>query len=305
MTVTTTDVSLAQQTISDHTRSTPVFKVRGHELGIDCDIWFKLEYLQISGTFKGRGATNFIRTSSFGEAGVVAASGGNHGAAIAYAARAAGVPANIFVPTISAPAKVAKLRSYGATVHQVGAVFAEAFGSAVKFLDLNDGLMAHPYNDELVIAGAGTVALEFERQVGPLDQIIVACGGGGLAAGVAAWCGDRTTVICCETSGTAGYAAAVDAGRPVPVEISGVAGDALGATSIGEIPWRILSSVETASVVVSDEAALQAKEFLWSNFNIVAEPSACVPLAAILTKAWVPKGDVGLVICGANTELAS
>ena len=243
--------------------------------------------------------------SSFGEAGVVAASGGNHGAAIAYAARAAGVPANIFVPTISAPTKVAKLRSYGATVHQVGAVFAEAYDEAVKFLDFNGGLMAHPYNDELVIAGAGTVALEFEQQVGPLDQIIVACGGGGLASGVAAWCGERTMVICCETYGTAGYAAAVNAGQPVPIEISGVAGDALGATSIGEIPWGILSSVDAPSVVVSDEAMLQAKEFLWANFNIVAEPSACVPLAAILTKAWVPEGNFGLVICGANTELTA
>ncbi len=279
--------------------------MRGAELGIDCDIWFKLEYLQISGTFKGRGATNFVRTSDFGEAGVVAASGGNHGAAVAYAARAAGVPANIFVPTISAPAKVSKLVSYGATVHQTGAVFADAYEAAVKFVNLNGGKMAHPYNDELVIAGAGTVALEFEQQVGELDQIIVACGGGGLAAGVAAWCGDRTRVVCCETYGTAGYAAAVQAGQPMPVEISGVAADALGATTIGDIPWGILSAADAASVVVSDEAVIEARDFLWSKFNILAEPSACVPLAAVLTGAWVPQGKVGLIICGANTQLGS
>lgn len=280
-------------------------KVRGEELGIDCDVWFKLEYVQISGTFKGRGATNFVRSSEFERAGVVAASGGNHGAAVAYAARAAGVPANIFVPTISAPAKVSKLISYDATVHQTGAVFADAQEAAVSFVENNGGQMAHPYNDEKVIAGAGTLALEFIEQVGELDQIIVACGGGGLAAGVAAWCGDACLTVCCETEGTAGYAAAVAAGEPVPIEVSGVAADALGASTIGQIPWEILSASGAASVVVNDEDVVAAKEFLWSNFNIVAEPSACVPLAAILTGAWTPEGRVGVVICGANTQLGA
>lgn len=303
MTVTPTDISSAWSAIQPHVRETPSMLVKAGEFPLDYDIWIKLEYLQISGSFKGRGATNFVRTANVGSASVVAASGGNHGAAVAYAARAAGIGADIFIPTISSPAKLAKLKSYGATVHQTGAVFAEAYLAAGAFVESSGGVMVHPYNDPIVVAGAGTVALEFERQVGQLDQVILACGGGGLAAGVAAWYGSRTQVVCCETTGTASYAAAVQAGKPVPVAISGVAADALGATTIGSLAFDILSAVGAESAIVTDDAVMAAKAMLWERFNIVAEPSACVPLAALVAGAWRPEGRVGLVICGANTVL--
>ena len=161
--------------------------------------------------------------------------------------------------------------------------------------------MVHPYNDEAVVAGAGTVGLELESQVGELDQVLVAIGGGGLASGVAAWFGERTTVVCCETEGTASYATAKNAGSPVQVPITGVASDALGASSVGAINWEILSAVDSPSVVVTDDETMHAKAVLWDEFNVLAEPSACVPLAALLSGRWKPEGRVAVVICGANT----
>jgi threonine dehydratase len=290
--------------VDGHIRKTPTMSINGSDLGLKIDLWVKLEYLQVSGSFKGRGATHFVRTTPLGPSGVVAASGGNHGAAVAYAARAAGVSANIFVPTISSPAKVAKLREYGATVHQTGSVYAEAQEAATDFVSSNGGSIAHPFNDPVVLAGAGTLGLELDQQVNDLDEVIVACGGGGLAAGVAAWYGSRARVICCETEGTASFAAATAAGEPVSVEISGLAADALGATAVGSVPFEILKSNNAASVVVDDDSVAAAKTLLWERLNIVAEPSACVPLAALITGAWVPEGKVGLVICGANTTLS-
>ncbi len=304
MTITSAEITDAWLQIEGHVRQTPTMRVKGAELGIDVDLWIKLEFLQVSGSFKGRGATNFVRSMDQGPAGVVAASGGNHGAAVAYAARAAGIEANIFIPTISSPAKVAKLASYGATIHQVGAVYAEAQAAASEFLNANGGSMAHPYNDPTVVAGAGTVGLELDSQVGEVDQVIVAVGGGGLAAGIAAWYTDRAQVVCCETRGTASFNAAVAAGSPVPVEISGIAADALGATTVGSLPFEVLSANQAASVVVDDDAVVEAKQRLWDRLNIVAEPSACVPLAALMAGAWKPEGNVALVICGANTPIA-
>lgn len=308
MTVTRADIEAAWPLVDGHIRKTPTMPIRASDLGIDlgadANLWIKLEYLQISGSFKGRGATHFVRTASLGPGGVVAASGGNHGAAVAYAARAAGVTANIFVPTISAPAKMAKLHEYGATVHQTGSVYAEAQKAATDFVNGNGGSIVHPYNDPVVVAGAGTLGLELDQQVNDLDEVIVACGGGGLAAGVAAWYGSRARVVCCETEGTASFAAATQAGKPVSVEISGIAADALGASAVGSVPFEILKANDAASVVVDDESVAAAKTLLWERLNIVAEPSACVPLAALMTRAWVPQGKVGIVICGANTAVA-
>lgn len=305
MTITSAEIETAWSRIQGHVRQTPSMRVTASDLGIEADVWIKLEFLQVSGSFKGRGATNFVRSMRTTPAGVVAASGGNHGAAIAYAARAAGVDANVFVPTISSPAKVAKLRSYGAVVHQVGAVYAEAQTAATEFVASHGGSMAHPFNDPVVVAGAGTVGLELDNQVPGLDQIIVACGGGGLAAGIAAWYQARAQVVCCETVGTASFSAALNAGEPVPVDISGIAADALGATTVGFLPFEVLTKNNAASVVVDDDSVALAQKRLWEQFNMVAEPSACVPLAALMTGAWKPEGKVAVVICGANTNLAS
>ena len=285
-------------------RSTPAITVDGQQLDTCGTISLKLELLQHSGSFKARGATNFLLASEISQAGVVAASGGNHGAAVAWAAQRLGHRATIFVPTISAPAKVNRLRSYGAEIHQVGSVYAEALEASLDFVATSGATSIHAYEPELVMAGAGTTGRELEAQVAPLDVVLVACGGGGLIGGIAAWIGDRARLVACETFGTAGYAKALEAGQPVPIEVTGVAADALGASQIGDLAWHHLSAVGAESVVVDDDAVMHAYEVLWDRFRIVTEPSAAVPVAALLSGAFRPEPDqhVGVVVCGANTS---
>ncbi len=282
--------------------------VSRRELGLvdGVDVWFKLEQLQHSGTFKARGASHFLTRNEVNEAGVVAASGGNHGAAVAWAARERGLAANIFVPTISSPTKVERLRSYGATVHQVGAVYSEALAASEEFQSETGATSIHAYNHPDVMAGAGTASLEFVDQVGALDSILLACGGGGLAGGAACAVGDRTRIVVCEGETTNAYAAAVAAGKPVDVEVSGVTADALGATQVGELAWQALSGVDAPSVLVDDKAVLAARQLLWDNWRIIVEPAVATTIAALQTGAYAPDPDerVGVVICGANTKLS-
>lgn len=268
-------------------------------------ITFKLEQLQHSGSFKARGAAHFIETQPIGAAGVVAASGGNHGAAVAWAAQRAGHPATIFVPTISSPAKVAKLRSYGATIHQVGSVYAEALEESEGFVAETGATPIHAYEDPAVMAGAGSVAVEFDQQAGPLDSILVATGGGGLAGGMACYLEGRTRLVICETEGTRAYAAAVEAGGPARVEISGVASDALGASRIGTNPWRALSAVGAVSAVVTDDDVISARRWLWDRHQIVVEHSAATALAALTSGVYQPEAGerIGVLLCGANTPI--
>ncbi len=297
--------------------------VTGSELGLDPDLGvtvsLKLEYLQQSGTFKARGATHFLLTNTVSAAGVAAASGGNHGAAVAWAAQRLGHRASIFVPTISAAAKVDRLRSYGAEVHQVGSVYAESLAACEAHQEETGATGIHAYEAPDVFAGAGTTGAEFEQQVAesdlpPLDSVVVACGGGGLVGGIARWFDRKqspsdgagaTEVVACETEGTAAYARAAAAGKPVDVEISGIASDALGATRIGTLAFDALQGIEAVSSVVDDDAVIEARRFLWNRFRIVVEPSAAVPVAAIRSGAWRPAAGshVGVVVCGANTTV--
>ena len=304
-------IAAAAEAIRGHVRVTPIIEVPASEL-TDQPVWaetslvLKLEHLQHSGSFKGRGAAHFLATQTIGTDGVVAASGGNHGAAVAWAAARFGHPANIFVPTIAAPAKVEMLRRFGATVHQEGAVFNEAHANSLTWQTTNDATPIHPYNDPVVMAGAGTASREFEVQAGLLDAVLVACGGGGLAGGAASWFGRRVEVVACETEGTATYASAVAAGRPTDVEVSGLAADALGATRLGTNPWRALRSVDSPSVVVTDEQLANAQQRLWDRLRLVVEPSAAAPIAALMAGTWTPRASlanrVGVILCGANTD---
>lgn len=303
----TQDIQRASDVLAEHVRTTPVLSVDGRDFGVSASIHLKLEFLQVSGTFKGRGATHFMATQPISSAGVVAASGGNHGAAVAWAAQRLGHEANIFVPTISAPAKVDRLASYGAIVHQIGDVYGESLEAARAFESETGATSIHAYNDPVVIAGAGTCALEFDEQVPDLDAVLLACGGGGLSAGAACWFQDQTEIVVCETATTQAYAAAVEAGSPTDVEVGGIAADALGATQIGALPWQALRRVSATSALVDDDAVVEAKRRLWEDLRIVVEPSAAVPLAALLTGAWTPRSPtsrVGIVVCGANTTLA-
>jgi len=299
------DIEAAALAIEPHTRRTPIIEIPGETLGLDVTLVFKLEYLQVTGAFKARGAVNYVATQPISAAGVVAASGGNHGAAVAYAARRFGHQAHIFVPTTANPSKVERLTDLGAYVHQVGVTYGDALDASEVYLAENDATSIAAFDDPVVMAGAATVAREFDlatRDTGGLDVMMLACGGGGLAGGAAAWLGDSVPVVACETTGTASYAAAVAAGEPVTVHISGVAADHLGARQVGSVPWEALSAVGAASAVVSDEDVLAAQSRLWRLLRVIVEPGVAAPFAALMTGAYsaAPGSRVGVVLCGAN-----
>ena len=299
------DITEAADRLGPFVRSTPCITIDGAELGSRGTITLKLELLQHSGTFKARGASNFLLASEIGPAGVVAASGGNHGAAVAWAAQRLGHRAAIFVPTISAPAKVERLRSYGAEVHQVGSVYAEALAAADEHVATTGATSIHAYESPLVMAGAGTTGYELDAQADDIDTVLVACGGGGLVGGVATWFDGRSRLVACETGGTACYARALDQGQPVDVEVTGLAADALGATRIGSLAWAQLRATGTESAVVDDAAVAEARALLWDRLRIVTEPSAAVPIAALVSGVVRPADDehVAVIVCGANTSI--
>ncbi len=300
------DVEAAWRLIRPHVRRTPVIELPAGSLGVAAPLSLKLESLQGSGTFKGRGAFHKLLASKMPAAGIVAASGGNHGVAAAYAARALGHTAEIFVPTISAPAKVARLKSCGAIVHQIGAVYAEARAASEKRAAETGALMVQAYEDPVVFAGAGSVALEFAEQA-TFDTLLVAVGGGGLIAGCAAAIGENTKIVAVETEGTPTLHEALRAGHPVEVEISGIAADALGASRIGVPNFEVVRSLVRDSVLVDDDAVRAAQRALWEELHVVAEPAGATGLAALLAGAYrpAPGERVATLVCGANTHPGS
>lgn len=300
------DVEAAWQRIRPHVRRTPVIELPAGALGVAAPLALKLESLQLSGSFKGRGAFHKLIASQVPAAGIVAASGGNHGAAAAYAARTLGHKAEIFVPTVASPTKVARLRSYGAVVHQVGAVYAEARAASETRAAQTGALVVPAYEDEVVFAGAGSVALEFAEQAA-FDTLLVAVGGGGLIAGCAAAIGEGTRVVAVETEGTPTLHEARRAGRPVDVAISGIAADALGASRIGTPNFEVAQKLVHAALLVSDDAVRSAQRTLWEELRIVAEPAGATGLAALLSGAYEPAAGerVATLVCGANTDPGS
>jgi threonine dehydratase len=300
------DVEAAWARIRPHVRRTPVIELPPGVFGTSTPLALKLESLQLSGSFKGRGAFHKLLASSVPKAGIIAASGGNHGAAAAYAARALGHKAEIFVPTIASPAKVARLKSYGAVVHQVGAVYAEARALSEKRAAETGALMVPAYDDPVVFAGAGSVALEFAEQA-KFDTLLVAVGGGGLIAGCAIAVGDTVKIVAVETEGTPTLYEARRARRPVEVKISGIAADALGASRIGAPNFEIAQKLVRDSLLVSDEAVRAAQRALWEELRVIAEPSGATGLAALMAGVYKPaRGErVATLVCGANTEPGS
>ncbi|PRX64330.1 threonine dehydratase [Nonomuraea fuscirosea] len=303
-------------------------------------LWLKLELLQHSGSFKVRGAFN--RMLSAGElpgSGVIAASGGNHGLAVAFAARALGTRAEIFVPEVTSPVKVAGLAALGAHITQTGAIYSEAAEAAAKRAAESGALMVHAYDQPEVVAGQGTTGLELMEQTGGVDTVLAAVGGGGFAAGItvgtAAVIGarsgtaaDRAASVADGTAagitvGAAGGGgpkivaveperiptlhAARRAGEPVPVEVSGVAADALGASRIGGLAFEILSGDRVESVLVTDEAIVAARRTLWERHRVAAEHSGAAAYAALLSGVYTPApGErVAVVVCGSNTDPAT
>ena len=290
-------------------RETPLWRLPGAVLGVDCaELWLKLEHMQVGGSFKARGMLNRLLAHAIGPAGVVVASGGNAGIATAAAAAALGVRCEVFLPELSTPAKQARLRAMGAHVRVHGAAYPQALAACLARQRETGALMTHAYDQEEVVAGAGTLAAEMEVQAGGLpDALLVSVGGGGLIAGVAAWVDSRSTVVGLESEGTPTLHRARAAGEPVEVSVRGLAADSLGAARIGQLAWPITQVHVQHSLLVSDEAIREAQLTLWRECKLLVEPAAALGLAALRSGAWQPqRGDrVGLILCGANVDPAS
>jgi threonine dehydratase len=290
--------------IRPHLRITPVLDVSGADLGLaPFPLVLKLELLQHSGSFKARGAFANLLARAVPAAGVVAASGGNHGAAVAYAARRLGVRARIFVPTISSPAKIARIRSYGADLVVGGERYADALAASEAWVRESGALAVHAYDQAETLLGQGTLGLELDGQTAGLDTLLVAVGGGGLIGGVAAWYAGRVRVIGVEPEAAPTLTYALRAGRPVDAPAGGVAADSLAPRRVGELMFPIARAHVERVVLVSDDGIRAAQQRLWEAVRIVAEPGGAAAFAALLAGAYVPApGErVGVVVSGGNT----
>ena len=289
-------------------RRTPILRLEADELGCaHPPLVLKLEQLQHAGSFKARGAHNLLLTAAVPEAGVVAASGGNFGLAIAHAAGRLGHQASIFVPEISSPAKVERLRALGADVVVGGAFYADAYAASVAHAARAGGLLAHAYDQPEVVAGAGTCAVELEEQAPEVTTVLVAVGGGGLIGGVAGWLQDGRRIVAAESTGTPTLRAALDAGEPVDVELSGVAADSLGARRIGTLGFAAATRWVDEAVLVEDSAIVDTQRRLWEHARVAAEPGGATALAALLSGAYRPAADerLAVIVCGANLDPGS
>ena len=294
-----------ERLIRAHVRRTPVLEIRGSELGLaGFPLVLKLELLQHSGSFKPRGAFTNMLLRQVPKAGVVAASGGNHGAAVAYAAMKLGHPAKIFVPTVASPAKLDRIRSCGADLVVTGELYAESLVASQKWAAESGALPIHAYDQAETLLGQGTVALELEDQAPDLDTLLVAVGGGGLIGGVAAWHAGKIKVIGVEPEAAPTLTYALRAGRPVDAPAGGIAADSLAPKRVGEIMFPIAQQYVAEVLLVSDDAILQTQQLLWSALRIAAEPGGAAALAALVSGRYRPQpGErVGVVICGGNTD---
>jgi threonine dehydratase len=292
------------QTIRPHIRRTPVVDVDGVDFGLDGgSLVLKLELLQHAGSFKTRGAFTNLLTREIPAAGVVAASGGNHGAAVAFAAMKLGKPARIFVPRVSSPSKIERIRGYGADLVVTGDRYDDALAASREWADESGALAVHAYEQTETLLGQGTVGLEFEEQDPNLDALLVAVGGGGLIGGIAAWYAGRTKIVGVEPEAAPTLTRAFAAGRPVDAEAGGIAADSLAPKRVGELMFPIARAYVNGVLLVPDEAIQNAQRVLWNVLRVVAEPGGAAALAALLSGRYRPKrGErVGVLVCGGNT----
>jgi threonine dehydratase len=306
--INSSDIDAAADRILGRVRHTPVLHLGPNELGLGYEVTLKLELLQHAGSFKPRGAFNRILSADIVPgSGVIAASGGNHGAAVAYAARALGVHAEIFVPDLASAAKRARIESFGAHLVQGGATYSEALEASRARQRETGALEVHAFDHEAVLAGQGTVAREFQADAPELTHVLVAAGGGGLIGGMAAWYAGRTKLVAVEPENCPSLHDALAAGHPVPAPVSGVAADALGARQVGALMFPLAQLFVSETVLVSDDAILAAQLMLWDRLRLVVEAGGATALAALLSGAWVPPpgARVGVVVCGANTDPAA
>jgi len=294
----------AYEVIGPHLRVTPTVAVRGEDFGLPgVSLTLKLEQLQYAGSFKTRGAFANLLLREVPAAGVVAASGGNHGAAVAYAAMRLGVPAKIFVPEVSSLAKISRIRGYGAELAVVGERYADALAAAEAWAARTGALPVHAFDQVETLLGQGTLGLELERQAPDLDTILVAVGGGGLIGGIAAWYAGGARLVGVEPEAAPTLTAALGAGRPVDAPAGGIAADSLAPRRVGELMFPLAAAWVERVALVGDDAIRRAQETLWDSLRIVAEPGGAAAFAALQSGAWrpAPGERVGVVVSGGNT----
>ncbi len=294
----------AERLLRSHVRRTPVVAASGADFGLDSiSLVFKLESLQHAGSFKARGALANLLLRPVPVAGVVAASGGNHGVAVAFAARKLGHPATVFVPSVASPSKMDRIRAYGANLIVAGELYDDALTASQRWASQSGAMPVHAYDQIETLLGQGTVGLEFEEQDSRLDTLLVAVGGGGLIGGIAAWYAGRVKVIGVEPEAAPTLTYALRAGRPVDAPAGGLAADSLAPKRVGELMLPIAQAFVHSVVLVTDDGLRQAQRTLWDVLRVVAERAGAAALAALLSGRYCPqRGErVGVLICGGNT----
>jgi threonine dehydratase len=303
-TVNSQTITQAFARIREHVRETPVVAVDGADFGLaPMRLVLKLEELQHSGSFKVRGAFANLLLRQIPSAGVTAASGGNHGAAVAFAARALGIKAKIFVPTVSSPAKIARIRRYGADLAVGGDRYADALAASEAWVRTSGSLSVHAFDQVETMLGTGTLGCELERQAPDLDSVLVAVGGGGLIGGIAAWYAGRVRIVGVEPETAPTLHMALAAGRPVDAPAGGIAADSLAPRRVGALMFPIAQRFVERVVLVPDDAIRDAQRLLWRELRLVAEPGGAAAMAALTSGRYQPAAGerVAVLLCGANT----
>jgi threonine dehydratase len=301
-------IQATERVIRPHIRRTPILEVDGADFGLDSiTIVFKLELLQHGGSFKARGAFTNMLTREVPETGVVAASGGNHGVAVAFAAMKLRKPATIFVPSVASPAKLDRIRSYGAELVIAGDRYAESLEASESWTRESGAMPIHAYEGDETLLGQGTLGFELEEQDPRLDSLLVAVGGGGLIGGVAAWYQDRLKLISVEPMEAPTLNLALSAGKPVDSPAGGIAADSLAPRQVGHQMFPIAQKFVNDSILVSDEEILSAQKRLWEALRVAAEPGGATAFAGLLSGTYKPEpGErVGVIVCGGNTDKVS
>jgi threonine dehydratase len=298
------EIAATERVIRPYIRRTPVMEVDGGDFGLDSiRVVLKLESLQHTGSFKPRGAFANLLMRDVPAAGVVAATGGNHGAAVAYAAKKLGKLARIFAPTVASQSKIEQIRSYGAELVVTGERYADALAASERWAAESGALRVHAFDQPETLLGQGTVGMEFEEQDAELDTLLVAVGGGGLIGGIGAWYGGRVKIIGVEPEAAPTLERAIAAGKPVDAPAGGIAADSLAPKRVGEIMFPIAQKWVKKVALVADEAIAEAQEALWNRLRVVAEPGGAAAFAALLSRRYEPeRGErVGVLVCGGNT----
>lgn len=298
------DIRAARARIAPYVRQTPVIRMGADDLGLEFPIDLKLELFQHSGSFKARGAFNSLLSLDVPKAGVVAASGGNHGAAVAFAAARLGVPARIFVPEIAGATKIGLIRAAGVEPDVVSGAYADAYEASLAYQRDSGAMSIHAYDAPATLAGQGTLGAEIEDQLPEIDELLVAVGGGGLIGGIAAWFAGRVKVVAVEPENAPALNAALQHGPDTDVEVSGVAANSLGAKRIGRMCYDTAKAHNLQSVLVPDAAITDAQHRLWNSARIAAEPGGAAALAALTTGVYqpAPGAKIAVLVCGGNVD---